>query len=62
MASTTEMSQSQLREMLELIEEKDDLLRDVSERLRRERSGEAVDWFKHGDHGSHNNTVPADDA
>jgi len=53
-ADFREIDELDLDELLALVNGKDDLLSGAVERLRKERSGEAVDWFKHGDHGSHN--------
>lgn len=47
-------SELSLENLLPLVEGKDDLLRDAVERLRREEAGEVRDFFKHGNHGSHN--------
>ena len=50
----TEQDTLSLDELLGLVGDTDDLLKEAVERLRRERSGEMADWFKHGNHGSHN--------
>lgn len=45
---------SGLREALDIAAENDSLLGHAVERLEQERNGGAVDFFKHGQFGSHN--------
>lgn len=43
-----------LDDLLTLVEGNDSLLKAAVDRLRAEENGDALNWFKHGQHGSHN--------
>lgn len=43
-----------VEDVISLVGDTDRLLADAVQRLQLEQSGEIRDFFKHGDHGSHN--------
>lgn len=43
--------------LLDVVGGEDDLLDTAINRLRAEEVGEATNWFKHGEHGSHNSFI-----